>query len=122
MERGWYKETERDGIASSRKGELLRNNRRHRVLGAIACLLRNKGWEVHEEVHCITEDDSHRRADIIAISRQQQKAIIIDPTIRMERDPNQAHQGPQAKPSTRNSYLLAWPPKSPDLTPPDFFV
>ncbi|KAJ4446864.1 hypothetical protein ANN_13564 [Periplaneta americana] len=66
------------------KGELLRNRHR-RVRGAIACLLRNKGWEVHEEVHCISEDDSHRRADIIAINRQQQKAIIIDPTIRMER-------------------------------------
>ncbi|KAJ4435491.1 hypothetical protein ANN_18107 [Periplaneta americana] len=72
--------------------KLLRNNRHHRVRGAIACLLRNKGWEVHEEVHCISEDDSHRRADIIAINRQQQKAIIIDPTIRMERDINQAHQ------------------------------
>ncbi|KAJ4449430.1 hypothetical protein ANN_00829 [Periplaneta americana] len=75
-----------------RKGELLRNNRHHRVRGAVACLLRNKGWEVHEEVHCISEDDSHRRADIIAINRQQQKAIITDPTIRMERDLNQAHQ------------------------------
>ncbi|KAJ4438481.1 hypothetical protein ANN_14426 [Periplaneta americana] len=61
--------------------------------GAIACLLRNKGWEVHEVVHCIAEDDFHRRADIIglAINRQQQKAIVIDPTIRMERDLNQAH-------------------------------
>ncbi|KAJ4442246.1 hypothetical protein ANN_12112 [Periplaneta americana] len=28
----------------------------------------------------------------------------------------------QAKPSTRSSYLLAWSPYSPDLTPPDFFV
>ncbi|KAJ4435195.1 hypothetical protein ANN_23771 [Periplaneta americana] len=80
-----------------RKEELLRNNRHHRVRGAIACLLRNKGWEVHEEVHCISEDDSHRRADIIAINRQQQKAIIIDPTIRMERDLNQAHQVDQEK-------------------------
>ncbi|KAJ4445638.1 hypothetical protein ANN_12321 [Periplaneta americana] len=80
-----------------RKGELLRNNRHHKVRGAIACLLRNKGWEVHEEVHCISEDDSHRRADIIAINRQQQKAIIIDRTIRMERDLNQAHQVDQEK-------------------------
>ncbi|KAJ4448574.1 hypothetical protein ANN_10592 [Periplaneta americana] len=80
-----------------RKGELLRNNRHHRVRGAIACLLRNKSWGVHEEIHCISEDDSHRRADIIAINRQQQKAIIIDPTIRMERDLNQAHQVDQEK-------------------------
>ncbi|KAJ4447265.1 hypothetical protein ANN_09269 [Periplaneta americana] len=80
-----------------RKGEFLRNNRHHRVRGAIACLLRNKGWEVHEEVHCISVDDSHRRADITAINRQQQKAIIIDPTTRMERDLNQAHQVDQEK-------------------------
>ncbi|KAJ4448345.1 hypothetical protein ANN_10360 [Periplaneta americana] len=80
-----------------RKGELLRNNRHNRVRRSIACLLRNKGWEVHEEVHCISEEDSHRRADIIAINRQQQKAIIIDPTIRMERDLNQAHQVDQEK-------------------------
>ncbi|KAJ4425996.1 hypothetical protein ANN_27623 [Periplaneta americana] len=80
-----------------RKEELLRNNRHHRVRGAIACLLQNKGWEVHEEVHCISEDDSHRRADIIAINRQQQKAIIVDPTIRMERDLNPAHQVDQEK-------------------------
>ncbi|KAJ4441927.1 hypothetical protein ANN_11789 [Periplaneta americana] len=76
---------------------VIANNRHHRVRGAIACLLRNKGWEVHEEVYSISEDDSHRRADIIAINRQQQKAIIIDPTIRMERDLNQAHQVDQEK-------------------------
>ncbi|KAJ4445398.1 hypothetical protein ANN_07203 [Periplaneta americana] len=27
-----------------------------------------------------------------------------------------------AKPTTRSSYLLAWTPNSPDLTPPDFFI
>ncbi|KAJ4435807.1 hypothetical protein ANN_18426 [Periplaneta americana] len=36
--------------------------------------------------------------------------------------PRQRLRRSQAKPSTRNSYLLAWPPNSPDLTPPDFFV
>ncbi|KAJ4445690.1 hypothetical protein ANN_12375 [Periplaneta americana] len=72
------------------------------VRGAIACLLRNKGWEVHEEVRCISEDDSHRRADIIEINRQQQKAIIVDPTIRMERDLNQAHQTLEQREQTRH--------------------
>ncbi|KAJ4446935.1 hypothetical protein ANN_13637 [Periplaneta americana] len=96
-----------------RKGELLRNNRHHRVRGAIACLLRNKGWEVHEEVHCISEDDSHRRADIIAINRQQQKAIIIDPTIRMERDLNQAHQVDQKRGPFMN---LVFPTLVPSIT------
>ncbi|KAJ4447397.1 hypothetical protein ANN_09403 [Periplaneta americana] len=79
-------------LGFSRKGKSLRNNRHPRVRRTIACLLRNKGWEVHEQVHCISEDDSHRRADIIAINRQQQKAIIIDLPIRMERYLNQAHQ------------------------------
>ncbi|KAJ4429926.1 hypothetical protein ANN_22130 [Periplaneta americana] len=53
-----------------KKGELLRNNRHHRARTAIANLLRNRGWEVHEEIHCVSEDDSHRRVDIIAINRR----------------------------------------------------
>ncbi|KAJ4426320.1 hypothetical protein ANN_27134, partial [Periplaneta americana] len=55
-------------------------------------LLRNRGWEVHEEIHCVSEDDSHRRMDIIAINRRTQKAMVLDPTICFERDTNQALQ------------------------------
>ncbi|KAJ4448283.1 hypothetical protein ANN_10297 [Periplaneta americana] len=111
-----FKGRQRDKVYTlgfCRKGELLRNNRHHRVRGAIACLLRNKGWEVHEEVYCISEDDSHRRADIIAINKQQQKAIIIDPTIRMERDLNQAHQVDQEK---RAISELVFPTLVPSIT------
>ncbi|KAJ4448159.1 hypothetical protein ANN_10172 [Periplaneta americana] len=74
------------------KGELLRNNRHHRARTAIGNLLRNRGWEVHEEIHCVSEDDSHRRVDIIAINRRTQKAMVLDPTICFERDTNQALQ------------------------------
>ncbi|KAJ4426724.1 hypothetical protein ANN_26523 [Periplaneta americana] len=74
-----------------KKGELLRNNRHHRARTAIANLLRNRGWEVHE-IHCVSEDDSHRRVDIIAINRRTQKAMVLDPTICFERDTNQALQ------------------------------
>ncbi|KAJ4443624.1 hypothetical protein ANN_05298 [Periplaneta americana] len=35
------------------KGELLRKNRHHRARKAIVNLLRNRGWEVHEEIHCV---------------------------------------------------------------------
>ncbi|KAJ4448542.1 hypothetical protein ANN_10560 [Periplaneta americana] len=49
-------------------------------------------WEVHEEIHCVSEDDSHRRVDIIAINRRTQKAMVLDPTICFERDTNQALQ------------------------------
>ncbi|KAJ4432526.1 hypothetical protein ANN_21148 [Periplaneta americana] len=59
-----------------KKGELLRNNRHHRVRTAIANLLRNRGCEVLEEIHCLSEDDSHRRVDIIAINRRTQKAMV----------------------------------------------
>ncbi|KAJ4441349.1 hypothetical protein ANN_11204 [Periplaneta americana] len=75
----------------SDQGELLRNNRHHRARTAIANLLRNRGWEVHE-IHCVSEDDSHRRVDIIAIDRRTQKAMVLDPTIYFERDTNQALQ------------------------------
>ncbi|KAJ4446015.1 hypothetical protein ANN_12701 [Periplaneta americana] len=68
------------------------DSRRQCASGQASPLSYAKGCSVHEEVHYISEDDSHRRADIIAINRQQQKAVIIDPTIRMERDLNQAHQ------------------------------
>ncbi|KAJ4445242.1 hypothetical protein ANN_07043 [Periplaneta americana] len=75
-----------------KKGELLRNNRHHRSRTAIANLLRNRGWEVHEEIHCVSEDDSHRRVDVIAINRRPQKAMVSDPMICFERVTNQALQ------------------------------
>ncbi|KAJ4426475.1 hypothetical protein ANN_27289 [Periplaneta americana] len=75
-----------------KKGELLRNNRHHRARTATANLLRNRGWEVHEKIHCVSEDDSHRRVDIIAIKRRTQKAMVLDPTICFERETNQALQ------------------------------
>ncbi|KAJ4448843.1 hypothetical protein ANN_00234 [Periplaneta americana] len=75
-----------------KKGELLRNNRHHLARTAIANLLRNRGWKVHEEIHCVSEDDSRRRVDIIAINRRTQKAMVLDPKICFERDTNQALQ------------------------------
>ncbi|KAJ4431029.1 hypothetical protein ANN_19622 [Periplaneta americana] len=68
-------ETETLGLVLGfcKKGELLRNNRHHRARTAIANLLRNRGWEVHEEIHCVSEDDSHSRVDIIAINRRTRK-------------------------------------------------
>ncbi|KAJ4447043.1 hypothetical protein ANN_09032 [Periplaneta americana] len=53
---------------------------------SIANLLRNRGWKVHEEIHCVSEDDSQRRVDITAINRRTQEAICF------ERDTNQALQ------------------------------
>lgn len=72
------------------KGELLRNTRHHKVRSYIATHLRKANWEVYEEVHCTSEDGSHRRADIVAIDRQAGRGLILDPTIRMEQDGEQA--------------------------------
>ena len=40
--------------------------------------------EVYEEVHCLAEDGSIRRVDILAIDKQESKAVILDPTVRFE--------------------------------------
>ncbi|KAJ4434474.1 hypothetical protein ANN_23036 [Periplaneta americana] len=39
---------------------------------------------VHQEVHCLAKDGSSRRVDIIAIDTRNDRAIIIDPTVRFE--------------------------------------
>ncbi|KAJ4441552.1 hypothetical protein ANN_11408 [Periplaneta americana] len=72
------------------KGELLINARHHRVLHALATSLKTLNWEIHEEVHCVSSDGSFRRADIIAINGHLKRALVLDPTIRFERNLNQA--------------------------------
>ncbi|KAJ4442577.1 hypothetical protein ANN_04164 [Periplaneta americana] len=73
------------------KGELLRNNRHHKVRSSIATTLRKAKWEVYEEVHCLAENGSTRRADIIAIDLRNQRSLILDPTVRFEKDDQQAN-------------------------------
>lgn len=72
------------------KGELLINARHHRVRHALATSLKTLNWEIHEEVHCVSSDGSFRRADIIAINGRLKRALVLDPTIRFERNLNQA--------------------------------
>ncbi|KAJ4427634.1 hypothetical protein ANN_25282 [Periplaneta americana] len=72
------------------KGELLINARHHRVRHALATSLKTLNWEIHEEVHCVSSDSSFRRADIIAINGRLKRALVLDPTIRFERNLNQA--------------------------------
>ncbi|KAJ4435502.1 hypothetical protein ANN_18118 [Periplaneta americana] len=72
------------------KGELLINARHHRVRHALATSLKTLNWEIHEEVHCVSSDSSFRRADIIAINGRLERALVLDPTIRFERNINEA--------------------------------
>ncbi|KAJ4449209.1 hypothetical protein ANN_00606 [Periplaneta americana] len=82
-----------------RKTELLRNNRHHKARTGIADVLKRRGWEVHEEIHCVSSLDSNRRADIVAIHRTQSKGLVLDPTIRFERDALQAQHVDEEKKS-----------------------
>ncbi|KAJ4427832.1 hypothetical protein ANN_25611 [Periplaneta americana] len=84
------------------KGELLRNNRHHKVRSSIATTLRKAKWEVYEEVHCLAENGSTRRADIIAIDRRNQRNLILDPTVRFEEDDQQANNVNDEKKSIYN--------------------
>jgi len=70
------------------RSELLRNSAHHKIRTQLANLFRNKGLEVHEEVHCLAqnEENSHqnRRADIVILDRTNNKGTILDPTLRWE--------------------------------------
>jgi hypothetical protein len=80
------------------KGELLRNTRHHTVRTIIADAFRKqRRWEVHEEISCISTDGSTRRADIIAIRTDKKQALILDPTIRFEQGPNHAEDVDEEK-------------------------
>ncbi|KAJ4435155.1 hypothetical protein ANN_23731 [Periplaneta americana] len=68
------------------KGELVINARHHRVRHALATSLKTLNWEIHEEVHCVSSDGSFRRAD----NGHLKRALVLDPTIRFERNLNQA--------------------------------
>ncbi|KAJ4451174.1 hypothetical protein ANN_02616 [Periplaneta americana] len=70
---------------SCQHGELLRNSRHHNIRKLIAQALRNKSFEVHEEVHCVaSEGGGIRRADIVALDKTNSKGFILDPTVRFE--------------------------------------
>ncbi|KAJ4432039.1 hypothetical protein ANN_20653, partial [Periplaneta americana] len=52
---------------------------------------------LNEEIHCVSSLDSNREADIVAIRRTQTKGIVLDPTIRFERDALQAQHVDEKK-------------------------
>ncbi|KAJ4427965.1 hypothetical protein ANN_23978 [Periplaneta americana] len=78
-----------DTLTVTPQTELLINARHHRVRHALATSLKTLNWEIHEEVHCVSSDGSFRRADI-AINGHLKRALVLDPTIRFERNLNQA--------------------------------
>ncbi|KAJ4438869.1 hypothetical protein ANN_14822 [Periplaneta americana] len=91
------------------KGELLRNNRHHKVRSSIATTLRKAEWEVYEEVHCLAENGSTRRADIIAIDHRNQRSLILDSTVRFEKDDQQVNNVNDEKNRVRIGQFLSDP-------------
>ncbi|KAJ4430870.1 hypothetical protein ANN_19461 [Periplaneta americana] len=79
--------------------------RHHKARTGIADVLKRRGWEVYEEIHCVSSLDSNRRADIVAIHRTQSKGIVLDPTIRFERDALQAQHVDMEKKSIYDSCI-----------------
>ncbi|KAJ4446911.1 hypothetical protein ANN_13612 [Periplaneta americana] len=67
--------------------------------------------------------EEHRIASNSRHCKAKHKKILKDNRLQAKIEQSKAWRS-QAKPSTRSSYLLAWSPNSPDLTPPDsdFFV
>ncbi|KAJ4447192.1 hypothetical protein ANN_09193 [Periplaneta americana] len=88
-----------------RKTELLLNNRHHKARTGIADVLKRRGWEVYEEIHCVSFSNSNKRADIVAIHRTQSKGIVLDPTIWFERDALQAQHVDEEKKSIYESCI-----------------
>ncbi|KAJ4446866.1 hypothetical protein ANN_13566 [Periplaneta americana] len=72
-------------LGSCQHGELLRNSLHHNIRKLIAQALRNKSFEVHEEVHCVASEDSGiKRADIVALDKTNSRGFILDPTVRFQ--------------------------------------
>ena len=63
-------------------GSLLRNLRHNQIRTIISNAFRENNYLVFEEVHCISDDGSNRRIDMIAI--EGSKGYVIDPTILLE--------------------------------------
>ncbi|XP_073976443.1 uncharacterized protein [Rhodnius prolixus] len=72
---------------------LLITRRHHNVKHWISEKLRERDYDCLEEVFSIDADGSTRFADILAFSKKDKKALVIDPTVRYEtNDPNQAEK------------------------------
>ncbi|KAJ4440908.1 hypothetical protein ANN_10756 [Periplaneta americana] len=72
-------------LGSCQHGELLRNSRHHNIRKVIEQGLRERFFEVHEEVHCVaSEGGGIRRVNIVALDKTNNRAFILDPTVRFE--------------------------------------
>src|ERR1700742_2834790 len=64
-------------LGDCEKGSLLRNERHNEVVRIIMKYLRqNKKWTVQDEVHCVGENSSTRRVDILCFDKNTKQGYI----------------------------------------------
>ena len=73
------------------------NARHNEVKKIIADALRSRNFKIDTEIKCQASNGTSRRADISAIWPNSGKAIILDPTIRIEGDEEYIQQALQKK-------------------------
>ena len=66
------------------------NQSHHRIKHVITNLLQLINFDCFEEVHAIDETGASRFADIVSFMKGCKKAYILDPTIRYEKNEDQA--------------------------------
>jgi len=71
-------------LGSCPHGSLLRNTRHHTIRSMIAKELQKVGMETREEIHCIRNNGSTARVDILAWNAVSKKGYILDPTVRLQ--------------------------------------
>jgi len=72
-------------LGSCPHGSLLRNTRHHTIRSIIAKELQKVGMENREEIHCIRNNGSTARVDVLAWNATSKKGYILDPTVRQKR-------------------------------------
>jgi hypothetical protein len=77
-------ETQNHVIGFCPYGALMRDKRHNEIRSLIAEDLRKTELKVYEEVHCIMDNGSTGRVDIIAFDEKKRIGYILDPTVRME--------------------------------------
>jgi len=87
------------------RGYLLRNQRHNNVRSMIADEFRRLKWNVYEEVNCLNPLRSTQRIDIIIFKKKNDKAYIIDPTIRIETSREQPEEVNQEKKAHYDSVI-----------------
>ncbi|KAJ4452038.1 hypothetical protein ANN_03553 [Periplaneta americana] len=122
-------------------GETLRNARHHKIKSEIAQAFCHKGYTTYEEIHGLSETGSCRRVDILAFNKttgntgclknmgHNFRSLPSKETLRGRSDSSFRGEGYIQYLDRRfpdrwigRGGPIAWPPRSPDLNPLDFYL